>query len=297
MRPRLTMILTTWLVTGTVIGLGTPAWATGSGGAWTDDAGVGARAGDGTSRPGTGGGSGPGRGGAGSRGGGSPSPCTYTALDSRESRIANDMVASGMLTGGSGAGGWYRRICPGSGVVLWVGAAAGAPPVVVDPRALAMEALGRAGIPNPVIGLSPPADQDQIVNLPTWLWVGGWQPVVATAAAGGVTVTVTATPDHVKWAMGNGDHVSCGAGRPYDPSGSSSGQAPSCSYTYRASSARAPGSVFRVSATTTWRIAWAATGISASGDLPAVTRTSSVTVRVAEIQAINQGDERTGGRQ
>ena len=297
MRPRLTRILTAGVVTGIVTGLGPPALATGSGGAWTDEAGVGARAGDGSSRAGSGGAGGAGGGGTGSGGGGgSASACTYTALDSRESRIANDMVTAGMLTGGSGPGGWYRQICPGSGVVLWVGAAAAAAPVVVDPRALAMEALGRARIPDPVIGMSPPAGHDQIVNLPTWLWVGGWQPVTATAAAGGVTVTVTASPDHVDWAMGNGDRISCGAGRAYDGS-SSGGQTPSCSYTYRASSARAPGGTFRVSATTTWRIAWAATGISASGELPAATRTSSVTVRVAEIQAINHGDDRTGGPQ
>jgi len=217
-------------------------------------------------------------------------------LDAHQSGIANNMVGSGLLTGGTGAGAWYRMICPGSGVVLWVGAGAAAPVVVVDPRALAIQALGRAAIPDPVIGLSPPAGQDQIVNLPTWLWVGGWQPVTATASAGGVTVTVTATPDHVGWAMGNGDSVSCaGPGRAFDASRSALGQAPSCSYTYRASSVRAPAGTFRVTATTTWRIAWTAAGITASGVLPSATRTSSVAARVAEIQAVNQGTDSTGG--
>ena len=295
MQRRLTVILTAGIVTGPVIGLGSPAWATGSGGAWTDDGGVGAHAADGGSTgPATGGG---GTSAGGGSGGGSKSACTSVALDGRESRIADDMVVDGLLTRGDGPGSWQRVICPGSGVVRWVGAPGAAAPVV-DPRALAVEALGRAPIPEPAIGLSPPAGEDQIVNLPTWLWVGDWQPVTTTATAGGVTVTVTATPDRVLWSMGNGDRVSCaGPGRPYDPATASSGQGPSCSYIYRAGSARAPGGTFRLSATTTWRIAWDASGIAAAGGLPPVSRTSSVTVRVAEIQALNQGVQSTGGRQ
>lgn len=297
MQGRLTVILAAGVVTGSIIGPARPSWATGSGGAWTEEAGVGARAADGGSPGPATGGNGTRTGGGGSAGG-SRSACTSAALDARESRIAEDMVADGLLTKGGGPGSWQRVICPGSGVVRWVGARGPAAPVV-DPRALALEALGRAPIPEPAIGVSPPAGEQQIVNLPTWLWVGGWQPVTATAAAGGVNVTVTATPDRVLWSMGNGDRVACaGPGRHYDPAAApAGGQGPSCSYTYRAGSARAPGGTFRVSATITWRIAWDADGIAGAGDLPPVDRTSSVTVRVAEIQAVNQGVQATGGRQ
>ena len=297
MHARLTLIVVVGVVTMAVIGRAAPAGATGSGGAWTDEAGVGARAQETGGQPAAGGGGGGSTGARSGRGGGSASSCTYSALDARETRIAEDMAAQGMLTRGGGSGTWVRRICPGSGVVMWSGAPGAAAAPAVDPRALAVEALSRAAVPDPVIGMSPPVGQDQIVNLPTWLWVEGWRPVTATASAGGVTVTVTATPDRVVWRMGNGDGVTCaGPGRVDSGAGAPSGSPPACSYTYRTSSARAPGGAFRLVATTTWRVAWTATGISAAGDLPAVTRTSSVVVRVAEVQAINQGASDAGGR-
>ena len=85
------------------------------------------------------------------------------------------------------------------------------------------QALDRTPIPAPEIRLNPPAGQDQVVNVPTWMWIDppAWAPVSATASAGAVTVTATATPTSVSWDMGNGDVVVCaGPGTPVRPSAS-----------------------------------------------------------------------------
>src|SRR5437588_771114 len=72
--------------------------------------------------------------------------------------------------------------------------------------------------PPPTVNLNPAATQDQLVELPTWLWIdpNQWRPVSATATAGPVSSTVTATPKHVVWKMGDGFSVICnGPGTPY----------------------------------------------------------------------------------
>lgn len=127
------------------------------------------------------------------------------------------------------------------------------------------------------------------MNVPTWLWVDGFQPVSASASAGAVTVTVTARPVRVDWSTGTGDTVSCaGAGTPYDKARPPEEQRTACSYTYRRSSASRPAGAFALRATTVWHVTWAATGVSASGDFGFVNRSADVAVRVAEIQALNE---------
>ena len=163
------------------------------------------------------------------------------------------------------------------------------PPRRTDPRALAEEATDRADIPLPELRLSPPVDVPQVVNLPTWLAIdpAQWRPVTSSATAGGVTATATAVPQSVTWSMGNGDRVTCaGPGTLYDPAGGETA-APGCTYTFRRSSARAPGGRFLLEATVTWRVSWAASGAPGGGSLGTVTRTTSVPIQVAEIQALN----------
>ena len=142
--------------------------------------------------------------------------------------------------------------------------------------------------------MNPPANREQLVNLTTFLWIdqAQWRRVSASASAGGVTVVATAVPEQVVWDMGNGESVTCdGPGIPYDPSKSDVDQPDSCRFLYRSSSAGEPNGTFTITATTSWRVSWTATGLpggqATAGNLGVVTRSSSVPVRVAEAEATN----------
>jgi hypothetical protein len=254
---------------------------------WTDASGIGA----GAQASGDSGGAQP----VAVRSSGAAPVCTYQALDASESATADDMAVQGWgPPRGQGPGVWYRKICVdangmSSGVIVW-----GAQAPAVDPAALAQQALGYTPMPNPAVGMSPPPGREQLVNLTTFLWIdrAQWQPVSASASAGGVTVVTTATPQRAVWAMGNGDAVTCdGPGVPYDPSRSDADQPDPCRYIYRQSSANQPNGVFVLTATVEWHVTWAATGAPAgapaAGDLGVVGRSSSVPVRVAEAEATN----------
>jgi hypothetical protein len=157
------------------------------------------------------------------------------------------------------------------------------------PVEVARSVLSEAPLPLPGVRMSPPPEIDQLVNLPTWLWVDNWAPVSVTAALPdvGTSVTVTATPTRVVWDMGNGDQVVCiGPGTPYIP-GSGYQPSPDCGYTYRRSSAGQPDLRYQVSATMTWAASWAASGVAAGGPLGDVSTTTTFGIRVAEIQTIN----------
>lgn len=170
-------------------------------------------------------------------------------------------------------------------------AAAGAPARAPNPGGLAVQALNRTPLPAPAMTMSPNGtDIPLLVNLPTFLWIDAaqWRPVTASASAGPVTSTVTATPQRVIWSMGNGESVTCnGPGAPYVPSLSDDAQPSDCSYTYSASSARSPDKTFTVTATVEWRVTWTAVGAPGGGDLGLSRRSSTATVRVAELQVLN----------
>lgn len=166
--------------------------------------------------------------------------------------------------------------------------AAGAP--AVDPAELASEALQRTPLPEPQISMSPSPEIPQLVNLTSFLWLPAeqWQPETASASAGGVTSTVTATPMRVIWDMGQGDTVTCdGPGVPYQPGVPDDRQPSTCHYTYRRSSAGQPGQAFTVTATVQWETTWTVTGAPGGGSLGTVSQSSSTSVQVAEIQTIN----------
>jgi hypothetical protein len=156
----------------------------------------------------------------------------------------------------------------------------------VAPVVLARQAYRFLPLPVPRIRLNPPAGRAQLVLLPTWLWLdpATWGTRSATASVPGLSATVTAVPVSVTWQMGDGGRVVCrGPGTPYDPARPAAAQHPSCSYTYRHAA-----DAYQVTATTTWRITWAAHGAPGGGTLPPLARTSpAVAVRVVEVQAIN----------
>ncbi|HET7486519.1 MAG TPA: hypothetical protein VFJ85_01225 [Acidimicrobiales bacterium] len=164
------------------------------------------------------------------------------------------------------------------------------PPVVnkPEPRPTADVARNvgqRTPLPVPGIRTSPPTGADQLVNLPTWMWLENWAPASATATEGGLTVTVTATPKRVVWRMGAGDPVVCGAGRAWNPALREEQQSSDCTFTYRASSANQPDLMYRASATMVFDISWSATN-GESGSLGQASTTTDFRMRVAEGQAL-----------
>jgi hypothetical protein len=198
----------------------------------------------------------------------------------------------------AGGGAYYWKMCGREGAnevistdngAVWLPAGSpGGPPV--NPVELAQDALQRTPLPEPQIAMSPDPSIPQVVNLVTFLWLPAdqWTPRTASASAGGVTSTVTATPARVVWDMGQGDTVVCnGPGVPYVPSLPDAAQPSDCRFTYRRSSAGQPGQAFTVTATVEWETTWAVSGAAGGGSLGTVERSSSISVRVAEIQVLN----------
>ena len=94
--------------------------------------------------------------------------------------------------------------------------------------------------------------------------------------------------------MGNGNPVACdGPGAPNVPSLPDDAQPLDCSYTYRFSSASAPDKTFTVTATAEWRVTWSASGGPGGGTLGLSRRSSTTTVRVAELQVLNTPSPKT----
>lgn len=216
--------------------------------------------------------------------------CDYVQLDPEESETTDRLASGGLWSSpGEGAGAWFRKICTSedgmlSGTVVWL-------PARVDPRQLAQQALERVPLPQPVVRMNPPNGTGAVTNVQTWLWIepDQWQPVSASASAGNVTVTTTADPERVVFDMGNGDRLSCGGpGTPYDPARPAAEQATDCAYTYRRSSADRPDGRYTVTATVIYRVRWSASGIAGGGALAPVSQTSSLPLRVGEIQALNR---------
>jgi hypothetical protein len=196
-------------------------------------------------------------------------------------------------------GTWYVHSCLVDGSwttdpysLTWVPLGAAAPagdpqPAPPSPAQLAEIARKQLQFPAPAIAASPSGEQ--LVSLPTWLWLsGGWQPVSATVTVPGVSVTATATPTSVTWSMGDGSTVACaGPGTPFAAGSDSKASSPDCGHTYRTSSASQAGQAFPVSATVHWTVTWAGAG--QGGVFPDLTTTGNAAFRVAESQALNSG--------
>ena len=157
----------------------------------------------------------------------------------------------------------------------------------VNPVALADEARKRLPLPLPQPQLSPAGDQ--IVNLASWLWLGGpWAPLSSTVSVPGVRVIARAVPQQVVWTMGDGGQVVCdGPGTRYDSTMAAAAQSPSCAYTYTHSSASQPDLQYQGTVTVRWHATWSASGVAGGGDLGTIDRTTNFTVRVGEVQALN----------
>ncbi len=199
------------------------------------------------------------------------SSCTY-----RPSGFQGHPGVSGWRPPGS----WYEGTCSLTGVIR-------NPTVVpaLTPEDVARLARAQLGLPQPRVAASPAGDQ--LVNLPTWLWLeDGWEVVAATASVPGVVVTATARPRSVSWSTGDGRTVTCaGPGTRYEDRDDPRSPSPDCGHTYRRSSEGAPGERYRVAATVHWSVTWSGAG--ESGTFPEMTTTAATRLRVGESQALN----------
>ena len=218
-------------------------------------------------------------------------PITSKALTDQQIEDAFTHHAS-YFHGHEEPGQYYEVFCGGEYLnIEWVPDGSPPPgqggplPAPVDPRAIAVDAEKEITLPTPGIHLNPAGDQ--LVNLPTWLWIdpADLQAPPLSVSAGPVTVTVNATAVRVRWDMGDGHVVTCnGPGTPWT---GQSGASPDCGYTYARSSSNQPGEAYKVTATVDWSASFTVTGAPGGGPLPTLQRSASIPVRVAEAQALN----------
>lgn len=164
----------------TVAGVVPAAWADRDNRAWTDGAGVGAKASVAEDSPGAPRRSRPGRG----------PTCRYAPLSPEDAMIADFLRTRDQGKPEHADGGaWYSKICTddqgnSTATVAWFWRPPSPPPAG---EALAQQVLRYMPLPLPSIEMNPPADRDQLVNLPVWLWVdpAGWKPVSTSASPAG----------------------------------------------------------------------------------------------------------------
>jgi hypothetical protein len=100
-------------------------------------------------------------------------------------------------------------------------------------------------------------------------------------------VTATAQVTSIHWTMGDGTTVTCtGSGTPYRGS-QSMADSPDCGHRYTHTSSGQPGERFALTATSTWTVDWEAAGGGADSGQFTEFRTSTVGVRVAELQVVH----------
>ena len=162
----------------------------------------------------------------------------------------------------------------------------------LTPVVLARQAYAELAPPQPDPATAPPRGHDGLVGLPEWFWIPAaqWHPLTRRIAVGPVWAEVTATPSTLTFGPGNGlAAVSCtGPGTTYDRSKPASAQQSNCTYTYARSSTGLPGNAYTAGVTITWTASWRGSG-GAGGTFPALTRTTSFTLPVAEGQALVTG--------
>ncbi|MGH9089940.1 MAG: hypothetical protein ACRDZR_00945 [Acidimicrobiales bacterium] len=90
--------------------------------------------------------------------------------------VLGPATQAALAPGGSTPGVWVARVnCTGPGVInpetlVWVTGAQQAP-APASPAALAQQAESELPLPSPAIEMAPPAAAEQLVNVPTWLWI------------------------------------------------------------------------------------------------------------------------------
>lgn len=166
-----------------------------------------------------------------------------------------------------------------------------APP---SPAELARQAMFKIVFGHPALHTAPGRDGKPLVGMGLWLWYDPAEaiqgPNAASASAGGVTVTATATLQYVEWSMddGSGPKRCDGPGTPYRADYGAA-ESPDCGYRYAVSSAGRPGDAFTVSAVLHWRITATIDGTGTQPVDPQEWTTDSELLQlpVGELQVLN----------
>ena len=191
-----------------------------------------------------------------------------------------------------GDGAVYNCYQPQTGLLITVWSQdtppnSGAGPTPGQVAQLAVESMHLSAIE---IGIAPKPGPDSVglVGMPVWMWAKNPSektvgPLTATASAGGITITATATLFRITWDMGDGTEVVCKtAGTPYDVSFGQK-KSPDCGHTYTTTSGGEPDGSYTVTATSDWVITWAGAGQTGTIRLNGLVRSTQITIGEAQV--------------
>lgn len=159
----------------------------------------------------------------------------------------------------------------------------------IAPEVAARQVVAQMQLEGIDMGMAPRSTDEApqamgAVGLPAWFWVRNlsneraWGPYTVTRTVEGLEVTATARPRFITWDTGDGGSVRCTrAGMPYREDYGRD-KSPDCGHVYTEMG------YYRVTATTTWAVEWAAGG--ESGVIETQTR-SSAPVTIGELRAVN----------
>jgi hypothetical protein len=101
-------------------------------------------------------------------------------------------------------------------------------------------------------------------------------------------VVARAEATGIEWNLGDGNTVRCDEGVAWRPG--MDVRHPPCGHPYARASRDLPGGVYRISATTTWALAWTTEGLPEQrGGEFVLQATSTTTLRIDEVQVVNGG--------
>ena len=199
---------------------------------------------------------------------------------------------------------WYVPICTGAKIgeetfesvvrpfirnskPVFVPAGGEPPAPLIDGGTLARAAWDAVTIPQPGVETNPKLGDSgaTLVGIDTWVWATEDTPakVTATATAGPVTATVTAVSDGLRLSAPDSEPNCHGFGTAWSE-GAAEGSS-DCTIEFTRSSAHLGGST-PLDVSVGYSVSYTATD-GATGDLGAVTTTSTTSLPVAEIQTIN----------
>lgn len=172
-------------------------------------------------------------------------------------------------------------------VPVFVPAGGQAPAALIDGGTLARAAWDAVTIPRPGVETNPTLGDSgaSLVGMDTWVWATEETPakVTATATAGPVTATVVAVSDGLRLSAPDSVPDCHGFGTPWSE-GAAEGSS-DCTIEFTRSSAHLGGTT-PLDISVGYSVSYTATD-GATGDLGAVTTTSTTNIPIAEIQTIN----------
>lgn len=188
--------------------------------------------------------------------------------------------------------------CEGYAVYWRPSAPAAAGPSAAE---LARRAVASMQLSMGRIGSTPPASTSNpnavgAIGLPIWLWIANRAentigPITRSASDGGLAVSATATLERVEWTLIAANGMTVGAitcdganapGTPYDGRNSAE-PSPTCGFGADLNSS--PGNL-TLTGTAYWVVEWQGGG--QSGQIPFTPPSSSVPIRIGELQALVQ---------